>query len=123
MNILMQQINESMFELTESKGGITARFIFLPEFTGFKGHFPDRPILPGVCKIQSVIAMLEKYHGKKICLTEILLAKFVASVTVNQEIIIVSTKINEEVKESKIKASVTSGDTKVAEIQLKVSLV
>lgn len=122
MSILMQEINESQ-DFAESEGGIKARFVFPPEFTGFKGHFPDRPILPGVCKIQAVIAMLEKFHGKKICLTEILLAKFYAPVSVNQEILITSMKLDETSNETKVKASVTSGDKKIAELQLKLMVV
>ncbi len=123
MNTLMQQIKESMHGLDESGDSIRARFIFLPDFTGFKGHFPDRPILPGVCKIQAVIAMLETFHEKKICLTEILLAKFVAPVSENQEILISAMKLDETLKETKVKAFVTSGGKKIAELQLMVKLV
>lgn len=119
----MQQINESMQDLMESEEGIKARFVFLPEFIGFKGHFTDRPILPGVCKIQAVIAMLEKFYGNKICLTQILLAKFIAPVSVNQEIIITSTKPGEISNEIKVKALVTSGDKKIAEMQLKLMII
>jgi len=123
VSMLMQQINESMQELMESEEGIKARFIFSPEFAGFKGHFPDKPILPGVCKIQAVIAMLENFYGNKICLTQILLAKFIAPVSANQEIIITSTKPGEISNEIKVKASVTSGDKKIAEMQLKLMVI
>ena len=121
MNILMQEINKSMYDLSESPGGnITARFIFPSDFSGFKGHFPGRPVLPGVCKIQAVIAMLEKWHEENVCLTEISMAKFFAPVCDNQEIIISSGKIDKASDEPKIKASVTSGGKKIAELQLKL---
>lgn len=117
----MKEIYDSMHDLAESAGGnITARFIFKPGFIGFKGHFPGRPVLPGVCKIQAVMAMLEKWHKKNICLTEISLAKFYAPVLENQEIIISSAKPGCISGETKIKASVASGDKKVAELQLKL---
>ena len=49
-----------MFDLTEADdGSLTARFVFPAEFTGFRGHFPEQPVLPAVCKIQAVVAMLE----------------------------------------------------------------
>lgn len=117
----MQEINKSMYDLSESpEGNITARFIFPSDFSGFKGHFPGRPVLPGVCKIQAVIAMLEKWHEENVCLTEISMAKFFAPVCDNQEIIISSGKIDKASDEPKIKASVTSGGKKIAELQLKL---
>jgi len=123
VNILMQEINKSMYDLSEgSEGNITARFIFSPDFSGFKGHFPGRPVLPGVCKIQAVIAMLEKWHEENVCLTEISMAKFFAPVCENQEIIISSGKPDKLSDETKIKASVTSGGKKIAELQLKLSV-
>ena len=30
----------------------------------FKGHFPDNPILPGVCQIEIVGELLSKYYNK-----------------------------------------------------------
>jgi len=121
VNILMQEINKSMYDLSESPGGkITARFIFSSAFSGFKGHFPGRPILPGVCKIQAVVAMLEKWHEENVCLTEISMAKFFAPVSCNQEILISSGKLVDGLDETKIKASVTSGDKKIADLQLKL---
>ena len=121
MNILMQEINKLMFDLSESReGNINARFIFPSDFSGFKGHFPGRPILPGVCKIQAVIAMLEKWHKENVFLTEISMAKFFAPVCDNQEIIISSGKIDKVSDEPKIKASVISGGKKIADLQLKL---
>lgn len=39
---------------------ITASFIFPPEFVGFKGHFPDNPLLPGIVQI-----MLARYTAAR----------------------------------------------------------
>jgi len=117
----MEEINKLMYDLSESpEGNINARFIFPSDFSGFKGHFPGRPVLPGVCKIQAVIAMLEKWHKENVFLTEISLAKFFAPVCDNQEIIISSGKIDKVSDEPKIKASVTRGGEKMAELQLKL---
>lgn len=119
----MREINKSMYDLSESpEGNLTARFIFRPDFPGFKGHFPGKPVLPGICKIQAVIAMIEKWHKKNVCLKEISLAKFLAPVFDNQEIIISSGKPDKLPDEAKIKASVISGGKKIAELQLKLSV-
>jgi 3-hydroxyacyl-[acyl-carrier-protein] dehydratase len=119
----MQEIKKSMLGLSEIPGNnITARFIFQPDFTGFKGHFPGKPVLPGVCKIQAVISMIEKWHEKNVCLKEISLAKFFASVSCNQEILISSGKLVDGPDETKIRASVTSDGKKIAELHLKLSV-
>jgi 3-hydroxymyristoyl/3-hydroxydecanoyl-(acyl carrier protein) dehydratase len=46
-------------ELASSGGVWTASFVFPPEFTGFDGHFPGNPMLPGIaqiCAVQAVVA-------------------------------------------------------------------
>ncbi len=119
----MQEIYKSMYDLSESPGeNITARFLFRSDFSGFKGHFPGRPILPGICKIQAVLAMIEKWHKKNVCLTEISLAKFYIPVFDNQEIIISSGKPDKISDQMNIRASVTGGGKKIAELQLKLTV-
>ena len=121
MNILMREIKNSISNLEESGNNIKAGFLFPSDFTGFKGHFPGRPVLPGVCKIQAVIAMLEIWHKKNICIKEISMAKFFAPVFDNQEIIVTTNKIaglTETSGEIKIKASVTSYGKKISDLQL-----
>lgn len=36
---------------TDENGSRTMEFIFPPTFVGFDGHFPDRPILPGIVQV------------------------------------------------------------------------
>jgi 3-hydroxyacyl-[acyl-carrier-protein] dehydratase len=111
-----------MHDLSGSvEGKITAKFVFRPDFTGFKGHFPGKPVLPGVCKIQAVIAMAEKWYKKNICLNEISMAKFYAPVLCDQEITISFEKPDEILKGARIKGSVAGGGRKIADLHLKVS--
>jgi len=121
MNILVREIKSSISNLEEIGDKIKARFLFRPDFTGFKGHFPGRPVLPGVCKIQAVISMLEIWHQKSICIKEISMAKFFAPVFDNQEILVITNKMNGLSETSggiKIKASVTSNGKKISDLQL-----
>lgn len=60
MSRLRDEIKSSMSELRDNGKEITAHFCFSQEFIGFKGHFPGRPVLPGVCKIQAILCMLEE---------------------------------------------------------------
>jgi 3-hydroxymyristoyl/3-hydroxydecanoyl-(acyl carrier protein) dehydratase len=121
MNRLMREIKSYISGLEESGDKIMARFLFPSDFTGFKGHFPGRPVLPGVCKIQAVIAMLELWHQKNICIKEISTAKFFSPVFDNQELIVTTNKINElngRSGEAKIKASVISNGKKISDFNL-----
>lgn len=44
----------------------------------FKVHFPETPIVPGVCQIQIISELLEDYLGKRIYLNEVKNIKFLA---------------------------------------------
>ena len=122
MNRLMQEIKQCMADLAETKKGeVTARFLFPAEFIGFQGHFPDKPVLPGVCKIQAVIVMLQALEKKDIRLKEVVSAKFLSPVSHGEELVFNYRKQMKSNNEALVKASVTSGDKKVAELQLRVS--
>lgn len=49
-------------------------------FTGFKGHFPGRPVLPGVCQILAFSVFACNASGLKLALREITKAKFLSVV-------------------------------------------
>lgn len=122
MNKLIQEIKQCMSDLVETKKGeVYARFLFPPEFIGFQGHFPKKPILPGVCKIQAVIAMLQAFEKRDIRLKEIVLAKFLLPVSHGEELVFNYRKQTESNSEALIKASVTGKGKKIAELQLRVS--
>lgn len=123
MSIIFQEIEKCMSGLTQdSDGKITARFIFPPEFIGFKGHFPNRPILPGVCMIQAATAIFKVLRKRETRLREIVSAKFFTPVSANQELFFECQNTKEESDQSLIKVSVISVDgKKIAELQLKLS--
>ena len=123
MSIIFQEIEKCMSGLTrDSDGKITARFIFPPEFIGFKGHFPNRPVLPGVCSIQAVTAIFKTLRKKEVKLREIVLAKFFTPVSANQELFFECRNTKEESDQSLIKVLVVNDDgKKITELQLKLS--
>lgn len=47
-------------------------------FTGFKGHFPGRPVLPGVCQILAFSVFACKASGQMLKLRGITKAKFLS---------------------------------------------
>jgi 3-hydroxyacyl-[acyl-carrier-protein] dehydratase len=50
----------------------------------FKAHFPGNPVLPGVCMMQIIKEVTEKYSGKKLFMEKCFNVKFLA--LVNPEI-------------------------------------
>lgn len=109
-----------MSKLRDDGKELTAHFCFEPDFVGFKGHFPGKPVLPGVCKIQAVMCCLEAMYQKIPKLKEIVLAKFFTPVTCNEEIIFTIRQVPQGGQESLVKASVVNGNKKIAEIHLRV---
>jgi len=121
MNRLRKEIKSSMSALRDDGQELTAHFCFLQEFIGFKGHFPGKPVLPGVCKIQAILCMLQEATRKIPQLKEIISAKFFTPVTCNEEIACTIRQESEGSDEARILALITNGDKKIAEIKLKVS--
>jgi len=123
MSKLRQEIKSSLQKI-EASGELKtcAHFCFPKKFIGFKGHFPNKPILPGVCKIQAAILVLEERKHKQVRLSEIILAKFFAPVTFNQELIFNLEEHPLTDSESTLSVKVSSQDKKVAELQLRVNI-
>lgn len=99
-----------------------ARFCFAKKFIGFKGHFPNKPILPGVCKIQAALLVLEERKHKNVRLVEIILAKFFTPVTSNQELVFNLEEHPKNKSESTVTVKVSCQDKKIAELQLRVNI-
>jgi len=94
-----------------------------PEHHLFKGHFPQRPILPGVCTIQIVKECICSVLDKELHFMNITQCKFMGMIDPNidnkllinisintdnpNEIIVNSSIINSNVNVFKIKAALT----------------
>jgi len=57
---------------------VSATFRFPSDFIGFRGHFPNGAVLPGVCKIQAVLVLCETLKAAPAQLHEVITAKFFA---------------------------------------------
>lgn len=86
--------------------GLSARFKFPQSFSGFDGHFPGNPVLPGVCQIQCAVSLLSRSLSAQIKLSSIVKAKFLNSVGPEEEILVSGTKnSNQDMIEGKFKIS------------------
>ena len=74
--------------LVAENGSCSARLTFPPDYVGFQGHFPDNPILPGVCLIEAVLGVLERAWSQSLRLREIRSAKFRDPIKPGQAIVV-----------------------------------
>lgn len=78
----------------------------------YKGHFPEQPIVPGVCQVQIIKELLEDLVGKKLLMTHGDNIKFTGMIIPTQSPVI-NMDVNYQVKESEIvcDAKIFLGDT------------
>jgi 3-hydroxyacyl-[acyl-carrier-protein] dehydratase len=121
MNRIMQEIKQYLSDITEKdSNNVSARFLFPEEFIGFQGHFPEKPVLPGFCKIQAVLVILQEWRKKNVKLKEIVTAKFFSPVSCGEELIFECTETKKDNEKSEIHAYVTSKGKKIAILDLKI---
>jgi 3-hydroxyacyl-[acyl-carrier-protein] dehydratase len=78
----------------------------------FKGHFPNQPVLPGVCMMQMVKEVAEYHLNKKIRLQKALDIKFLSFVDPNQnQLIQIELKINTDENQISLEARLLDAAT------------
>lgn len=123
MRTIKKEITQYITDLVVSEQRLTASFLFPEGFIGFQGHFPENKILPGVCQIQCIISMLEKWRGKVIALREIILAKFLSPVLPSEKITCECVDIKDTEKEFTLKATISKDGQKISELKLRVCFI
>ncbi len=110
------EIDEQLKKIAGDGNEATADISFPQTFTGFRGHFPDRPILPGVCQIGIALAMAERMSGKPQTLVEVIKAKFVSVVTPDQ-LLTVQCQLEDDL----LRTTLSSGEKRIGELKLRIS--
>lgn len=67
-------------DLVVAQDGITGRVVIPADLPTFDGHFPGRPILPGVAQLQLVLSLLEHALERRVLLKSIRRMKFSSTV-------------------------------------------
>jgi len=78
----------------------------------FKGHFPDNPVMPGVCMIQIIKELTEKALDKTLFMEKSTNIKFMA--LINPEVnntLVLNLNISEDDGKFKVKNTTKMGDT------------
>ncbi len=93
----------STFQTAENE--TTASFTFGESFTGFNGHFPDNPIVPGVLLLKTAKLIAELTGEQEQCLRAIHTAKFAKTVSPGEAV-----RFLVQPKENNIKVQVKAPD-------------
>ena len=85
---IRSEIKTLIHDFKQDAQTLSAKIIFPANFTGFSGHFPGEPILPGICQIQCILELLSASLTAEVNLLSVDRAKFLNIVTPNEEIFI-----------------------------------
>ena len=81
---MREQIRLSMTRHGLQAGRPWACFTFPIRFSGFDGHFPGQPVLPGVCMLQAAVVTLEDWLGQGVEVFEVRKARFLSPISPGQ---------------------------------------
>jgi 3-hydroxymyristoyl/3-hydroxydecanoyl-(acyl carrier protein) dehydratase len=117
MNPLREQIR-SLLRVEPTVGGFRAMFNMHPALMVLPDHFPDQPIMPGMCMIQLVLIAAGAAHGdQQMRLLVLKNAKFVQPVLPGDQVLI-DAEMTAVDGDLAIKAKLSANDSRRAEISL-----
>ncbi|MDZ4199020.1 MAG: hypothetical protein U1E27_07020 [Kiritimatiellia bacterium] len=112
---MKNRLKECLRIQSKESDRVTGEWCFPESFIGFQGHFPDRPILPGVCLVQAVLVLWESAQGGLFDLESLVIAKFLEPVRPGETL-----RMECEGNGPMLRALVWREETRVAEIRLQV---
>ena len=127
MNTIQKEILDAVnfFEMDGSE--IKIQFSLPENFSGFDGHFKEKPVLPAICFMEIVKTAIYKAISKHVYISELTSAKFFNVITVSEKVDVqISSdrnlsELNND--EAVIQATFTSSEVnKKAKLKLKVKL-
>ena len=102
----------SVQSYTKEDGTATATIKLNKDHEVFRGHFPNNPIMPGVCMIQLIKELTERALGKALFLSSVSNVKFMAIINPDKnDTLQVVLDITEEDGIAKVKNTISFDDT------------
>ncbi len=71
---------------TDANGVVVQEFCFRADDPTFAGHFPTRPILPGIFQLEMARMLAEKFLKYPVAIREITKAKFLSPIVPEEQI-------------------------------------
>lgn len=111
---MKSEIKKSLEIKTREADRVVAEAVFPPDFPAFRGHFPGRPVLPGICLAQAAVVLAEELCGGPLVLREIVSAKFLSIVEPDRRV-----QFNCSFSNGVVRTEVACGSSPVAQLKLK----
>lgn len=122
MSILTQEISGLVSPVQQGEPGEFRAVVTFPaDFSGFKGHFPGRPVLPGVCMIQTALVVLETQGRGPVRLKRLVSAKWLVPVLPAEQLGFVVRLKPAESGVVLVKGTVKRDTERIAEFTLEVT--
>lgn len=112
---MIKEIKNCMGTIERAENGACSEFVFPETFKGFQGHFPDNPIVPGVCLVQCALVMAGEMSNRKLKVRRIKSAKFLATISPDQKV-----QVDCSINGNLVLASFASGETRIAALKVEV---
>lgn len=94
-----------------------------PDHPIYKGHFPEQPIVPGVCMLQMIKESTEEMVKSKLQFTQIASCKFLSAINPIESSVLELSIKREETEEGLIKLQAGGICNKTEFIKVKASLI
>ena len=121
MNQVRQELEKCMTEMNVGENSqIQACFTFPETFVGFQGHFPEQPVLPGICMIQAALCILSTWKKRPVHLCEIAMAKYYKIIIPNEKVDFNGREKPDDTCSAKVTIQLIADDKRVAELRLRV---
>jgi 3-hydroxyacyl-[acyl-carrier-protein] dehydratase len=118
MNPVREQIR-SMLRVENREGGFRALFDLDPGLNILRDHFPNRPILPGICMIQAVLlAGAERQGAGDLRVRQLKNAKWLQPIEPGQQVVIDAEMIPANDGDFHIKAKLSVSEKRCAEFSI-----
>ncbi|PXX29171.1 3-hydroxyacyl-ACP dehydratase [Arenibacter sp. ARW7G5Y1] len=96
----------------KNEDGLSAQIKLNPKHEIFKGHFPGKPIMPGVCMIQIIKELTERSLGQDLFLSVASNVKFMAIINPETDpILLIDINLTEMDGMIKVKSTTNFGET------------
>ncbi|MCB2206752.1 MAG: hydroxymyristoyl-ACP dehydratase [Bacteroidetes bacterium] len=110
-------------ELIKHEDALDAEIKLNADHEVYKGHFPERPVVPGVIQLQVIKEVLENVLGIDLMIREIVVAKYLRPVTPGENLFL---QIRIDYKQGEtgeylINARVTKNDTTFTKLKATLS--
>lgn len=118
MSDLRSDAAQGLKEIASPRDGELAAVFVLPaELAVFSGHFPGRPIVPGVLEIELTRAAMERFTGFPLRIVSVERAKFLREVKPGESIDLLL-GFSSEGARFRVKGKASVGGEKAAHVEL-----